>query len=527
MREEFWSQLFLKHDIQRKKAESNSDQQNDYNYERQSKVFKDVKSDVNPKMQFISSGDIPIKEDPIEIPVDTTPTALFVLKPPSLTNGDKDWSVTKHLDKNFEEKALAGRNQQDYDDRDDDQNRDVEQSIITQFYPQPPILGKPKIKSVEAKCSKEAIDVRVTYDKPFDGIIYAKDHYSDLSCHFVEHRSGQLIFEFTLEVNRCGTTLVSNDYSSKGETVLENTLIFQNEYTFQEIWDSVRHLRCAWNGIFDKTVHTSVNVGILDSQTITYRGDSVESVMDVQYGHGLNAGPVQGYVRVGDDLTLSVSLIGSDANNFDVRVKDCIAHDGDIKNSVQLTDSNGCVVKKKLLGMWQKQRNIEDSSVTTFSYMQAFRFPEKMEVYFECNIEICKFECREYCAKEDTEEILFRSQSKANEESVKVRAKRLANKTNDSQNETNENRIEPIRLLRGIKVMVSNDMDFIEPRNLSSIAKEELMLDKNNNICLPISELFVTLFLVFVSFISLSIISGVLCFRYLDKQDYKRKAFFR
>ncbi|XP_054164827.1 uncharacterized protein LOC128962478 [Oppia nitens] len=457
-RQQFWSEMFKKHDIQRQqKIQLQSDLQ--------SKLFDKNNENIQQNSgQHIVQNEEQIKTNPIEIPVVTTPTALFVINAPNYDNKDNVWNINNHKQEQHHQQS-----QQQYAEIDNksrqELNKDYQKSRI---YPQSPVLAKPKIQTIEAKCSKDTIHVRITYDRPFDGLIYTKDHYNDKMCHFVKPRSGQMKFEFALELNHCGTTLQD---SPKGETILENTIIFQNEPVFQEIWDSVRHLRCAWSGVFDKTVQTSINVEVHDMQTITYRGDSVESVMDVQYGHGLHAEPVQGFVRIGDDLTLLVSLIGSDANNFDIRVKDCIAHNGDVKNSVQLTDENGCVVKKKLLGNFQKERNADESTVTAFSYMQAFRFPEKTEVYFECNIEICKYECQNSCP--ELGDVLIRSQSQQIDESVKSRAKRSINGKHK-----NETQVEPIRLLRGIRVVVPNDVDYIDPQNLSAVSKNEYLLQR-------------------------------------------------
>jgi hypothetical protein len=243
--------------------------------------------------------------------------------------------------------------------------------------------------------------------------------------------------------------------------------------------------------------------------------------MDIQYGHGPNAAPVQGFVRIGDDLTLSVSLVGSDANNFDLHVKDCIAHDGDIRNSVQLTDESGCVLKKKLLGQWQKRRNMNEGTVTTFSYMQAFRFPEKMEVFFECNIEICKFECRNFC--HEYEDIVITTRSDNNEEEAKSRAKRTISNTN-SLNISNDTRIEPIRLLRGIRVIVPNDLDFIEAQNMSKSIKNELIIDRSNTVCVPISNFTMSLFMILITLIILCIITTVLCLRYFETKPLDKNS---
>ena len=78
-----------------------------------------------------------------------------------------------------------------------------------------------------------------------------------------------------------------------------------------------------------------------------------------------------------------------------IKVQNCIAHDGDRSNAVTLTDERGCVLKKKLMGPWQKSRNSNQPgvSIVAFSFFQAFKFPDQMEVFLECDVELCKNGC--------------------------------------------------------------------------------------------------------------------------------------
>lgn len=120
----------------------------------------------------------------------------------------------------------------------------------------------------------------------------------------------------------------------------------------------------------------------LDVISARYAGSSAaDSYMDVQHGHGPFSPPVTGLVKIGETLTLVVYTLGSD---FDVHVKDCVAHDGDLSHAVQLTDAQGCVAKPKLLGPWQKTRKTGATGASTiaFAYLKAFKFPDK--VYRPC-----------------------------------------------------------------------------------------------------------------------------------------------
>lgn len=173
-------------------------------------------------------------------------------------------------------------------------------------------------------------------------------------------------------------------------------------------------------------------------------------------------------------------MVGGDSSDFDVHVKDCIAHDGDASNGIQVTDEAGCVVQRKLLGPWQKKENVNGASVIAYSVMQAFRFPDKMEVFFECNIEICKNRCKGFCGQAALDNSVY--------EETRFRAKRAVSglpARSWNRTEIVDGLVEPVRLLRGIRVVVPNDLDLIESQNLS-FHGSHLGKHKNaeENICL-------------------------------------------
>ena len=95
---------------------------------------------------------------------------------------------------------------------------------------------------------------------------------------------------------------------------------------------------------------------MIESQVVGFSGDSATATMDIQIGKGPYSSSVSGLVQIGETLTMVVYIEG-DAG-FDVHVRDCIAHDGNRDNAITLTDNRGCVLKKKLMGPWQKTREI-------------------------------------------------------------------------------------------------------------------------------------------------------------------------
>ncbi|XP_029827932.2 uncharacterized protein LOC115313153 [Ixodes scapularis] len=258
-----------------------------------------------------------------------------------------------------------------------------------------------KLVKVAVRCTRAALNVRLEFDHPFRGLVYSKGHFGDPECRHVHGDStpgaaeSRRTFEFAVRADRCGSTKVERK-PREGDSYLENTIVVQSELGIQDWSDSARRLRCSWDSNTERTVSSSISVDQLDVIAARYAGSSAaDSYMDVQHGRGPFSAPVTGLVKIGETLTLVVYALGSD-----VHVKDCLAHDGDLGHTVQLTDAHGCVAKPKLLGPWQKttKTGATGASTIAFAYLKAFKFPDKVEVYLECNIEMCKRQCSELCS---------------------------------------------------------------------------------------------------------------------------------
>lgn len=99
-------------------------------------------------------------------------------------------------------------------------------------------------------------------------------------------------------------------------------------------------------------------------------------------------------MKIGQTMTM-VLAIKDDENKFDMLVRNCVAHDG--KHApIQLVDENGCVIRPKIMSKFQKIKNFGHSAtVVSYAYFQAFKFPDSMNVHFQCVIQVCRHECPE------------------------------------------------------------------------------------------------------------------------------------
>ncbi|XP_050510576.1 uncharacterized protein LOC126887220 isoform X2 [Diabrotica virgifera virgifera] len=250
----------------------------------------------------------------------------------------------------------------------------------------------PHIHALDVECAKDMMTINIEFNREFNGVIYSKGYYNMPECRYVNENSGKTKYSFTVNLNMCGTEFI-NAFDTEGQSYLQNVLVLQNELGIQEVWDTVRSVRCLWEGNLKEQLSVTLMVGMLSQEIVTFSGDTAMAKLDVLLGRGPFGQPVNGLVKIGEQMTLVVSVSGDPG--FDVQVKDCRATDSAGSSSVALTDDNGCILKPKLFGSFQKTRNTGDSgaSIIAYAYFNAFKFPDIMDIMIECNIELCKTDC--------------------------------------------------------------------------------------------------------------------------------------
>ncbi|KAK2703392.1 cuticlin-4-like [Artemia franciscana] len=261
-------------------------------------------------------------------------------------------------------------------------------------------VDMPQIKNLQVQCEKTLMRVNIEFDRPFYGMIFSKGHYSAPNCIHLRPGSGQLSATFDIVLNSCGMSSSANGVGNFGQpsptgTFVENTIIIQYDPLVQEVWDQARRLRCTWYDYYEKSVtFRPFSVDMLNAVTANFLGDNLQCWMQIQVGKGPWASEVSGIVKIGQTMTM-VLAIKDDENKFDMLVRNCVAHDG-VRAPIQLVDQYGCVTRPKIMSRFQKVRNFGSSaSVVSYAYFQAFKFPDSMNVHFQCVIQVCRYNCPE------------------------------------------------------------------------------------------------------------------------------------
>lgn len=251
----------------------------------------------------------------------------------------------------------------------------------------------PHIHAIDVECAKDMMTITIEFNREFNGVIYSKGYYDTPECRYVNENSEMTKYRFTVSLNSCGTEFI-NAFDTQGQSYLENVLVIQNEQGIQEVWDTIRAVRCLWEGNLKDSLSVALSVGMLSQEIVTFSGDTAMAKLDIQLGKGPFAPPANGLVKIGEQMTLVISVSGDPG--FDIQVKDCRATDSTGDRVYPLTDENGCILKPKLFGAFQKTRNTENTgaSIIAYAFFNAFKFPDVMDLMIQCNIELCKTDCQ-------------------------------------------------------------------------------------------------------------------------------------
>eukprot|EP00093_Oithona_nana_P005768 05768.XXX_46130_42144_1 [CDS] Oithona nana genome sequencing. len=247
------------------------------------------------------------------------------------------------------------------------------------------------IVDLEVMCGKRHMEVAVTFDKPFNGIIFSKGAVDRYNCIYVKPQTGLSKYKFDIMYDQCGS---KPDLNGR---FYENNIVIQYDKDLIEVWDEAKRLRCEWYNDYEKGVtKPPIRVSDIEVVELNFRGDNVDCWMEIQQGKGPWASPVTGIVPLGTTLTMVVGIDDKEGE-FDMRVKSCEASDNQ-NRPIQLSDSDGCVLRPKMVSKFMKMRSTDPrATVVTYAFFHAFKFPDSMAVHIKCKVEICRYGCPDHC----------------------------------------------------------------------------------------------------------------------------------
>jgi len=103
-------------------------------------------------------------------------------------------------------------------------------------------------------------------------------------------------------------------------------LLLKNEPNIQEVWDTIRRIRCIWEGNVNKVLTVNLSTDMLNQEIVTFSGDTATAVLDIQIGKGPFAPAADGLVKIGETMTLVVSVKGDPGFDLQVSIDNYFAH---------------------------------------------------------------------------------------------------------------------------------------------------------------------------------------------------------
>lgn len=374
--------------------------------------------------------------------------------------------------------------------------------------------------------------VFVQFDKPFYGIVFSKGHYSNPSCVHLPASLGRTTAQFDIGLHACGTAGNTENghygYESGSGSYFENIIVVQYDPQVQEVWDQARKLRCTWHDQYEKSVtFRPFPVDMLDVVRADFAGDNVGCWMQIQVGKGPWASEVSGLVKIGQTMTMVLAIKDEDAK-FDMMVRNCMAHDGK-RAPIQLVDQRGCVTRPKIMSKFMKIKNFGNSaSVLSYAHFQAFKFPDSMEVHFQCTIQICRYNCPDPCsdnsgaAEGHIQHLSVGPESQYGPpqaggshdqflNNIRKRDERRVRKQRSTDTEQ-----EDVGLNKVIRVVSSGDLTFSISEQLNDTTREETMVfpaREEGLICMTTPGFTITLVILLGILVASCLTSAVLCIR--------------
>ncbi|CAH0550619.1 unnamed protein product [Brassicogethes aeneus] len=305
-------------------------------------------------------------------------------------------------------------------------------------YPLP--IAVNKITDVELHCDVGNVNITVTMEQPFKGILFAKDFSQE--CKAIGSLTNSIFLD--LPTSGCGVRLNSK-INENGilEMFYSVTIIVQQDRHLRQIADQERIIQCSVQDsaflikskpmldVIKNDLSSSVKNNRVGRQK-KLQGWSKEfddEPLEVQLNETLLAArawmeiiPEQiddrpfGTLQVGEPAFLSVKSTLPDGIGW--KVVDCIAHDGLGDSSQKLLDDQGCPIDDILLPIptlgpirpiaMMKQQE----AVSRFS---AFKFPDRDRLHVSCGLQLCRKECLEVDCSNYNENRLGRQLSKGSD----------------------------------------------------------------------------------------------------------------
>ncbi|KAH8275911.1 hypothetical protein KR044_006351, partial [Drosophila immigrans] len=272
-----------------------------------------------------------------------------------------------------------------------------------------------QIQTLQVNCTRELLDMQLTLNRNFRGLLYAKDF--PLECR----ARGQDAAHIALRVPTSGCGVRAEPLENGG---MEYTvrIMLQTAQKLRQSTDILRTVRCQlpaqamgmplpltgrdrnarMRALAVAAAATSFSSSTPSSSSSSPPPPHHMDTPRVRIWLELGGPNGSGSVEVGVATTLTVRAIVP--GTIGVRVVDCAALDGLGESTQQLLDARGCPIDEQVMPAlhtrfkpaeegWSKQHEEDLVERTFMATFAAFKFPDRERLHVSCGVQLCKGKC--------------------------------------------------------------------------------------------------------------------------------------
>ncbi|KAL6729448.1 hypothetical protein Aduo_000499 [Ancylostoma duodenale] len=235
------------------------------------------------------------------------------------------------------------------------------------------------INTPDVQCSEDAITFSVRTSAPFRGNIYVKGHYGIELCRQEYYGNDFAGATFVVRIGDCGMRRIRQLQPHGMNYVL--TFVTNFHPHFMTKVDRAYNVRCFYAYI-DKTVNTDMEVSNIPSESLEQQ-TTLMPECEYSIREGAPDGPRVRTSTIGTNLVHRWDCRTS--TRYGMLVRNCNAIDS-TGLSIPIIDERGCPESLPV----QLRPIIYDPSLSSaYMVVEAFVFPDRSNVQFQCQVQIC------------------------------------------------------------------------------------------------------------------------------------------
>uniref|UniRef100_A0A914CIQ1 ZP domain-containing protein n=1 Tax=Acrobeloides nanus TaxID=290746 RepID=A0A914CIQ1_9BILA len=247
--------------------------------------------------------------------------------------------------------------------------------------------------------------VNLSFEEPFDGMVYAQNHYQDEACKWPGNGGRYLLIiiplgNLTLEEKEeksgfCGLTFNRDHLEHSITLVIMPEPMVLTADSFGLV---VRCIIDQKDIMLTLAAQSIDSIRVMHTETMTVlgsTGSSPQLLLQILDGHGLTGDNVT-EAYIGQRLTLDTML--EDTSIYDMFVYSCRATDGtsNPEASLSIVDSNGCAIRmaRAIDAPVFTSSPVKNAAKHVYVHIYGFQFTSSEYVHFECYVTPCFNSCQ-------------------------------------------------------------------------------------------------------------------------------------